>query len=1035
MNLSRLQRWHTAFLAFCVLAIFTLGASSEAFAQERTVTGKITDEKGEVLPGVNVLVQGSTRGTASDAKGMYSISADGNATLIFSFIGYKRQEVGVNGRSKIDLSLETDASALEEVVVVGYGTQKKTTLTGSVAQVDGKELVKSPQPNLTNSLAGRTPGLIANNRSGEPGNDGSTLLIRGRSTTGDASPLIVVDGIANRQGGFERIDPNDVESISILKDASAAIYGAQAANGVILVTTKRGKSGKPTISYSFNQGFQTPTRVPEMADAPTYATLLNEMRFYQNPTNPQYAYTDAQIQKMRDGSDPLNFANTNWLKSLMKPISLQNQHSLSVSGGTDAVKYYVSGGSLFQDGFYRTSATNYKQQFVRSNIDAQVTKSLKIGVDLNVRLENRNFPSESESAGTIFRFAMRAAPFLPDYYPNGLPGPAIEQGRNPVVISTNEVGYRNDKRTILNGTVRLRQDLGMILPGLSVDGFFAYDKEFRNIKNFAKPWTIYNYNNQTQTYDPTNGGPGKPTLVQSLRDDQTLTANIRLAYDKTFGLHSLNTFVAYEQSTFTRSQFSAQRINFLSPAVDQLFAGDTKDAQANGSGFESARQNYFGRVGYGYGQKYLAEVQFRYDGSFNFAKDKRFGFFPAVSVGWRLSEENFFKEIAPVFNNLKLRASYGLMGNDRLEDPDKNPIQFQFLTTYGFQDAGYTLGATPGLVKGVFASATPNPNATWEVLKSSNIGLDGSMWKGKVTFELNYFIQNRSNILAKRSLSVPSYTGLVLPFENIGKVSNRGFEMQAAYNNNAGDFVYSFGGNFSFAKNNVEFLDEAPGLEPWQTVTNKPINSPLLWQADGIFQNQAQIDAYPHVAGTQPGDIKLIDYNGDGKIDEKDQFRFPANSTPQILYGITGSASWKSFDVSVLFQGQARATQFVLLESGSTGNFFANDVAKRWSPTNTTGTWPRVADKMYTSLSGNAYPNSFWLRDVWFFRLKNVELGYTLPNALLQKVKMAGARIYFNGFNLFTIDKNKNIDPEGDNNSGIFYPQQRTFNIGVNVKF
>ena len=1029
MNQLRLQCWRIAIFTVSMLAVFTFSAS----AQERTITGKVTDEKGEILPGVNVLVQGTTRGTATDAKGMYSISADGNATLIFSFIGYKRQEAGVNGRNKIDLQLETDASALEEVVVVGYGTQKKTTLTGSVAQVEGKDLVKSPQPNLTNSLAGRTPGLIANNRSGEPGNDGSTLLIRGRSTTGDASPLIVVDGIANRQGGFERIDPNDVESISILKDASAAIYGAQAANGVILVTTKRGKSGKPTISYSFNQGFQTPTRVPEMADAPTYATLLNEMRFYQNPTNPQYAFTDAQIQKMRDGSDPLNFANTNWLKSLMKPISLQNQHSLSVSGGTDAVKYYISGGSLFQDGFYRNSATNYKQQFVRSNIDAQVTKTLKVGIDLNARLENRSFPNES--AGTIYRFAMRAAPYLPDYYPNGLPGPAIEQGRNPVVISTDAVGYFKDVRTILNGTARFKQDLGMLVSGLSVDGFFAYDKEFRNIKNFAKPWTIYNYNNQTQTYDPTNGGPGKPTLSQSLRDDQTLTANLRLAYDKTFGAHSLNTFVAYEQSKFTRSEFGAARINFLSPAVDQLFAGDTKDAQANGSGFESARQNYFGRVGYSYGQKYLAEFQFRYDGSFNFAKDKRFGFFPGVSVGWRMSEENFFKEMAPVFNNLKLRASYGLMGNDRMQDPAGNPIQFQFLTTYGFQDTGYTLGGTPGLVKGVFASATPNPNATWEVLRSSNIGLDGSMWKGKVTFEINYFNQNRSNILARRNLSVPGYTGLALPFENIGKVSNRGFEFQTAYNNNAGDFVYSIGGNFSFARNNVEFLDEAPGLQPWQTVTGKPINSPLLWQADGIFQDQKQIDAYPHVAGTQPGDIKLVDYNSDGKIDEKDQFRFPTNSTPQILYGITGSASWKSFDISVLFQGQARASQVVLLESGSTGNFFANDVAKRWSPTNTTGTWPRVADKMYTSLSGFAYPNSFWLRDVWFFRLKNVELGYTLPKGLLDKVKMQSARIYFNGFNLFTIDKNKNIDPEGDNSSGIFYPQQRTFNVGVNIRF
>ncbi len=485
-----------------------------ALAQDRSVTGIVKDPDGAPLPGVSVLVKGSTRGSITDGTGAYRINVGDNSTLIFSAVGQKTQEIAVGTKAVIDVVLSATETSLDEVVVVGYGTQSKRTVTGSVAAVEGRDLVKSPQPNVSNSLVGRTPGLIANNRSGEPGSDGSFLLIRGRSTTGNADPLIVVDGVANRAGGFDRLNPNDIESISILKDASASIYGAQAANGVILVTTKRGKSGKPTISYSFNQGFQMPTRVPQMADAATYATLLNEMRYYQNPTNPQYAYTDAEIQKFRDGSDPLNYPNTDWTHSLLKKVALQNQHNLSISGGSDNVKYFVSAQKVFQDGLYKDGATNFKQYQVRSNIDAQVTKNLSVSFDLAARLEDRQ--RSIEDAGTIFRFALRAAPYLPDFYPNGLPGPAIEQGRNPRVIATDIPGLRRDKKNVFNGTLRARYDLSPLLNGLSVDGFMAYDRIFQPIRSTAKRWTIYSYNKTTNTYDPNYGGPAASTLDQEL---------------------------------------------------------------------------------------------------------------------------------------------------------------------------------------------------------------------------------------------------------------------------------------------------------------------------------------------------------------------------------------------------------------------------------------------------------------------------------------------------------------------------------------
>ncbi|MFD2573873.1 SusC/RagA family TonB-linked outer membrane protein [Spirosoma soli] len=1014
--------------------LFFIGLSPGLFAQSPTdtrITGKVITATGEALPGVTIVQKGSQRGTTTDADGNFTFTlANPNTTLTVSFVGYVSQDVAIGSQTTLTITLKEDAQALSEVVVVGYGTQKRSTLTGSVAEVSGRDLVQSPQPNLSNSLVGRTPGLIALNRSGEPGRDGSQFFIRGRSTLGDPNPLIVIDGVANRLGGLDRLDPNEVESVSILKDASASIYGSQAANGVILVTTRRGKKGKPQISYDFNQGFSAPTRIPKMADAATYAQILNEIRYYQDPTQGLNAvYSNAEIQKFRDGSDPINYPNTNWLQTILKPSSPQHRHTLGVSGGSDDVRYLVSFGNLFQDGYYRNGTAKYNQYSLRANVDATIGKNLMVGVDMNGRQEDRDFPLDS--AARIFRYALRAYPTLVATYPNGLPGSGTDQGRNPVLQVTDALGNQRDRRTYLNATVRLRENLPF-LNGFFVDGFAALDKSFQFLKQWSLPWTTYNYNDSTKTYNPQRNGPATAELNELQVNVTQITLNARLNYDRAFGPHRLAGFIAYEQSTLRSDNLNGFRNGFVSSQIDQLFAGSEAGARANGSAFESARQNYFGRLQYNYNDRYLAEFQARYDGSQNFARGRRFGFFPAFLVGWRMSEESWFKNASALsfINSLKFRASYGLLGNDRIP-------QYQYLAAYNF-DPGYILGQTPVRQPGLSASGEPNPNVTWEVARTTNLALDANLFSGKLNITFDYFSTLRSDILIRRNVSVPDYTGLVLPNENIGRLTNRGFDFQITHNNTYGPINLSVGTNFTFARNRVQYLDEAPGIPDYQRQEGRAISDPqysgLLYQSLGVFRDQAQVDAYPHVLGAGPGDLKLEDVNGDGQITADDRIRPKFSNIPEIVYGVPINLGWKGIDLNVLFQGQARVSQYLLLESGSTGNFFAQDAANRWRPDNPDGTFPRVASEMLNSINGT-YQNTYWLKDASFVRLKNVQLGYNLPKALLDKIKIQSLRVYVSGFNLITIDKLKTVDPEGGSALGWFYPQQKLYNVGLSARF
>jgi TonB-linked SusC/RagA family outer membrane protein len=1020
---------------------------------DQTITGVITDEKGQPLPGVTVTVKGSTQGTISDVNGKYSINVkDQNAYLVFTFIGYTSQEVAVSGKSTINVQLSGDAKSLNEVVVVGYGTQKKATLTGSISVLKGGELVKSPQPNISSSFAGRVSGVIANNGSGEPGYDGSNISIRGLATTGSNSVLVVVDGVPGQIGGLERLDPNDIESFSVLKDASAAVYGNRAANGVILVTTKHGKTGKAAVSYSFNEGFNSPTRLPKLADAATYAQIMNNISYYDNQAGGfNQVYSNDQIEKFRNGSDPLNYPNTNWEKITLKNFALQNQQNVTVAGGSDDVKYYTSVGITSQDGLYKNGAAKYNQYNFRANIDATLAKGFKIGLSLQGREEDRKSPTTS--AANNFRGIYRGYPTTAAYYPNGLPTSGFDN-TNPALTPTSIGGTTNNPTQTFNGIFKASYDIPGIT-GLSLDGFFAADKTGVFNKTFNTPYTVYTYNSATNIYTPsTQGGSnGRPYLYESQLNQSLITSNIKLNFVRQLGKNNINAFVAYEQSQNTYNFFWAQRNNYPTVTTPELSQGGSAPSDATNGGSSSDnngnynynRRSVISRLAYNYDEKYLLEAQFRADGSSLFAPGHQWGYFPSISAGYRISKESWFQDKVKFIDDLKIRASYGVLGDD-------NIAPYQYTDNYAFNNSVVLdngSGASPQ--PGIDQTKLANPNITWETSKKTDIGINAVFLKN-FTLEAIYFRQVRSNILAYRNGSIPGTSGIVnpsdgnplVPAENIGKVNSAGFEATLGYNH-PGTFSWGVSGNFTYAKSKIIYIDEAAGVIPYQRQTGNPLNTYLLYKSTGIFRSQAQLDNTPHVPGAQVGDLIYADVNNDGQITAADQERSKYGNIPQITYGLNLTAGYKNFDLSVLFAGQAEVSQYVLPESGVIGNFYSSWADNAWSPSNPNGSYPRVSDRASSAVSGGLYNSTFWLNNASFLRLKNVQLGYSLSSQALSKLHIKGVRVFVSGFNLLTFTKVKDYDPEGTNGSGQygsaqygsgqFYPQQKIINLGANIKF
>ncbi len=1030
--LPRKIRRNTTMLIVIVLQF----CCSFLFAQTGSkVEGKVLEEEsGAPLPGVNVIVKGTSVGTTTDAQGTFALNVpDQNAVLVFSFIGYKSQEVAVGSQSLFEIKLVADIETLSEVVVVGYGETKRESLTSAITSVKGKELVKSPQPNLSNSFAGRVSGVVASTASGEPGFDNSRLLIRGQSTVGNNSPLIVIDGVANRIGGLERLDPNDIESVSVLKDASAAIYGAQAANGVILITTKRGTKGKPVFSFTNNQGFVRPTRLPEMANSSTYAQMLNEIQYYNNPAGGlNQIYSAGDVQKFADGSDPVNFPNTNWVDAVMRPVSLQSQQNLSLNGGGENVNYFVSLGRRHQEGIYKNTNLDFEQWNLRINLDIKVSENFKIGVDLAGRDEKKILPTEG--AGNIFRATYRTYPTLPVYYPGNLPSPGLEGGNTPILIATDKTGFDEQPLTVLNSLINFEYKLPF-LEGLSARGFVAQDLSFGSRKLFRKPWTAYVPNTSTTptTYEARKYGPVTPELTQRDTTSTLRTINVSLNYEKTIGQSFFKAFIAYEQNEIKGRYFETFRRGFLSDQIPEIDLGGSAPEETSNSGNSKhfTRRNYFGRLSYDYGQRYLVEVQFRYDGSSIFPIGKEYGFFPSASVGWRISEESWF-DVAAV-NNLKLRASYGLLGNDRIN-------AFQYLNSFTLRNGAYVIDGTPVPTFGVFQLA--NPDITWETAKKLDIGLEFGFLK-RFTLELDYFNERRTDLLIPRTGSIPYVSGIVnefgkppiIPAENIGEVKNSGVEVQLGYNQTVGNLDINLAGNFTYNKSEAIFLDDATGIPEYQKRIGSPLGSQLLYRAIGIFKTAEDLTAYPSLPGNQLGDLIFEDVNKDGQINANDRVRENLSNVPQIVYGFTAGFAYKNFDLSILLQGQARVVQYVLQEAGSVGNYFNSWAENRWSPNNTEGNYPRVDTRTSSSINGGLNRNDFWLYNTSFLRIKNVELGYNLPVGVAEKIRISGARIYVNAFNLATFSKVKDFDPEGRSENAQFYPQQQIFNIGVNLKF
>lgn len=1008
--------------------ILGCAVSVSTMAQTKNIQGRIIDSKSnEPLVGVTVMEAGTNHGCVTDLDGNFTISVSPNAKLSVSYVGYKNLQVPVKGKSNLTVVLEENAELLNDVVVVGYGVQKKATLSGAVTSVKGEDLVKTPVTNVSNGLAGRLPGVVAISNTAEPGYDGSTIRIRGVNTFGNAEPLVVVDGVPGRS--LERIDPSTIESLSVMKDASAAIYGAQAANGVIIITTKRGKQGKPTVDFSYNYGLSRPTTIPEMCNAAEYATLLNEIDTYAGNTP---RYTADEIKKYADGSDPWSYPNTDWFAETLKDWSPQSNINVSVSGGTERTKYFLSMSAKTQDGFYRNSGTKYKQYDLRSNFDVNLTKGLDLTVNLSGRLEDRKYPTRS--AENVFRMLMRSKPNMPAYWPNGMAGPDIEFGDNPVVICTDQTGYDRDKRYVLNGDFGLNIQIPYVT-GLSLKLGASFDKTFRFRKIWQTPWYLYSWDGTSRDES------GQPILQQGKKgyDDARLNQstennyNIQLSailnYSRVFNVdHTVNATLGVERIKGRGDSFEAYRRYYISTAIDELFAGGQSEINNTGSSYTEARLNYFGRFNYAYKQKYLAEVVWRYQGSYIFDQSNHFGFFPGASLGYVISEENYFKKALPFVHFAKVRASWGQTGNDLIN-------AYQYLASYSYNNLMYITNSGATYNQALKENVVPNKNVTWETATQENVGLDLQFLKGDLAFTIDYFRNTRKDILWHRNASVPNTSGMTLPDENLGKVRNQGIDFDLSYHHRWGDVLFNASVNGVYAKNKILFWDEAPGAPDYQKSTGMPIGAGLVYKAVGIYQTQEEIDNDPaHWPGARPGDIKFADINGDNKLDGNDRFRYDKTNIPTFTYGINLGAQYKGFDVTVLFQGAMGGVFFQSTESGDFGNFLKSFYDNRWTAENPSATYPRTYNR------SNEYwvnqSNTFWIHRTDYIRLKNIEIGYTLPNALTSKIKIERLRFYINGYNLLTIAPDmKDYDPENTSGRGYNYPLSKIINFGASITF
>ncbi|MDR1202717.1 MAG: TonB-dependent receptor [Tannerellaceae bacterium] len=1010
------------------ISLFTRNESAQQ--PSLRITGRISDENGEPLIGVNIQEEGTTNGVVTDINGnftIYNVSGE-SATLVFSYIGYISQKIVVGNQRSLNIRMLPDTQNLEEVVVVGFGLQKRESVIGAISTVKPSTFQVSQSRSITNNLAGQIAGVIAVQRTGEPGYDTSEFWIRGINTFGaNATPLVLVDGV---ERSLNDISPEEIESFSVLKDATAtAVYGVRGANGVILIQTKKGQIGKTRISVKIDHGISAPTQLPEFVDGAKYMEVVNAARILSNAEGQGYSAED--IEKTRTGADPDLFPNMNWLEAVTRSYAPNNRVSLDVNGGSELLRYSLVLSYYGEEGIIKKDrSTDYDSQLkfqrynVRSNVDINLTSSTLLNVSIGGYIKNRNAPSEG--INSILDAAFLVTPIIyPAQYSNGQLANRTS-GNNPWAMATQH-GYKKRYESSIQSTMSIEQNIGKLyssLEGLKLKALFSFD---------AWNWSDIN-RGKVPTYYSAYGRDDNGDLLTSLLNE----GQEFLGFSKGAGGN---------RAMYIETQLNYNR-RFDDHLVDALFLynmRDYVDADAD-SGIKSLpyrNQGISGRLSYSYADKYFVEANFGYNGSENFQKGYRFGFFPSIAMGWMISNESFMKNISGVLSKLKIRGSWGLVGNDQL-----GGRRFAYVSTINNSN-GYKWGYTgsysqSGKQEGDFGI----PNLTWETSEKINLGLEIGLFSW-LNMQVDVFKENRRDIFMQRK-TIPEIAGYnIAPWANFGKVTNKGIDMNIEMNHKFNkDLLISTRGNFTFARNKVIEYDEPEGLKgTTRAQTGQPLRQHFGLIADGLYTKDDFTDGVlksdlprPTFGDVAPGDIKYIDINEDGKIDAFDKCPIGRPWVPEIVYGFGVNLKYKNVDFGIFFQGAGNFTNMLkgnnLIPAsggGGLGNIYSN-VDDRWTEENPRQDvfWPRLS--FYDS-ENNKQESTWWLKNASYLRLKNLEIGYTLPRSWQKKVAMRNARIYARGSNLLTWAPFDMWDPEIGSSNGLTYPTMKIISIGLEITF
>ena len=1005
------------------------------------VKGIVTDHKGEPIACVNVVEKGTRNGTITDMDGNFLLEVPNNAILEITYIGYRPQEIAIKGQTRVDIKLAEDTQKLDEVVVVGYGTQKKATLTGAVASLKGEELAKVSQPNMKANLIGKIPGVRYQESTGEPGVDSSDRF----NIRGFGEPLVIVDGV---ERPFTQIDPNEIASMNVLKDASAAVYGFKGVNGVIIIETKKGEMSRPKINYSYSIGLQSPVKNLEMMNAYEYAYYRNQALMNAGQSK---RFTDEEVEKYRTGSDPINYPSTDWYAETVRKVAPKQQHNLNINGGSEKIRYFFSLGYLDQESILK-STQEFKRYNFRSNITAEITSKLNAEVGLGGHIDDYKYPYWTGDEGIELFTAIKSnAPNVPvyannnkNYYYN-----SDNNELNPVaMLDRDATGFKDKRNVEFNGQLALNYE---IFKGLKARAFFAYDYTNLAQKEMKTACTFYTYDSVQDTYNPITK-VAKGELMEKTQPYYKTTQQYSLNYKNTFNdLHDVEALALWEWKETNTNWFMARRYYSTTSAIPELDRGDVDNMYNEGNSAVYKYGGLVGRLNYVYAGKYMAEFSFRYDGSYKTAPDKRWGFFPAVSAGWRISEEQFMKDLVPQMDNLKLRASWGSIGNDSQLNAS------QFVSGWQFEDRFILGGAgnsSASITNGMKEANLANPNITWYKVMTTNVGLDGSFWGGKLSFEFDYFYRKTTGYPATRNTSLPTTSGIPLPQENLNSSDNRGFELSLGTVQRIGNVNLQIKGNVAYAREKDLYKEQALPLNQYK---NWRDNGAYRWknvtwgyEHIGQFQSYDEIYNSPIQDGKgnsslRPGDIKYKDLNGDGLIDANDEKVIGKGTFPDLNFGLTLAADWKGFDVNILFQGASNYTQVLNaltspFRGPGEGNGFRvwmdswhkadyNDPDSEWVP----GKFPSLRIE---GNDNNSKKSTYWTTDAYYVRLKSIEIGYTIPKNLLSKVGIEHLRVYANAYNPLTITNVKYTDPEAiEGWQSFYYPQLKVYSFGVNVSF